>query len=252
MPGKTLNIAHRGASALFPENTLPAFQAAVDQGADLIELDVQFSKDRVPVVFHDAKLDSHSNGTGEVKNHTVQELKKLDAGAWHDASFAGEQIPLLEEVLAFAQNTIALNIEIKTEAVGNQIEHGIEQKCLQLVKKYDMQSHVLFSSFDSRALLHLKKLSPRQPAAILYSKRRDWSDMPAQIVQQYKADAFNCTYWQLTKKRFENLRTNDIPVLVYTVDDPQRMNKLIDMGVDGIFTNKPDLLNNVLNESELK
>ncbi len=249
-PGEVLNIAHRGASGQFPENIMAAFRAAVDEGADMIELDIQFSKDKVPVVFHDASLEAHSDGKGFVHEYTFEALKKLDAGSWYDAAFARERIPCLEEVLRFAKGVIALNIEIKPEAVGDKIEGGVEQKCLALVEKYNMQSDVLFSSFDGRAIQRLKNLAPDISTALLYSRRWAAHVHPVQLVQEYNADTFNCSYWQLHEKWLEALRTNNIPVFVYTVDDPARMKKLIKRGVNGIFTNRPDVLRDVINEIE--
>ncbi|MDZ7689984.1 MAG: glycerophosphodiester phosphodiesterase family protein [Balneolaceae bacterium] len=141
-------IAHRGASAYYPENTMAAFRGAVDMGAEMIELDILLSKDGVPVAFHDARLGSHTNGSGRLENYTLEQLKQLDAGAWFDAKFTGQRIPTLDEVLEFAKGKIALNIEIKTEAVTDELHGGVEEKSIALVQKYGMEDHVLFSSFD--------------------------------------------------------------------------------------------------------
>jgi glycerophosphoryl diester phosphodiesterase len=239
-------IAHRGASAQYPENTMAAFRGAVQMQADMIELDVMLSKDGVPVVFHDATLDAHSDGTGPVANHTLEELKKLDAGSWSGSTFSGEQIPTLEEVLKFSSQKIALNIEIKTESVTDEVKGGVEQKSLDLVKKYGMEEHVIFSSFDYRAVAHLKELNPQVPVALLYNKRQSEGKLPSELVAAYKADAFNCSYRQLSKKRWKDLQSHRISTFIYTVDSPRRMKKLIKKGVSGIFTNKPDVLRGVV------
>lgn len=239
-------IAHRGASAYYPENTMAAFKGAVEMDAEMIELDVMLSRDGVPVVFHDAKLDAHTNGKGMLNNFTLKELQELDAGSWFDAKFAGEKIPALEEVLAFASGKIALNIEIKTEAVTDAVKGGVEEKCLKLVKKYGMGTHVLFSSFDYRAIAHLKELDPHMPVAILYEKKQSDGLLPSELLNKYKADAFNCSYRQLNTKRHRDIQKYDLPVFVYTVDEEARMHKLLDMNVSGIFTNKPDVLWDVL------
>lgn len=239
-------IAHRGASAYYPENTMAAFRAAVEMEAEMIELDVMMSKDGVPVVFHDAELDDHSNGSGFVYKHTLAELRKLDAGSWFDQSFAGEPIPTLEEVLAFAAGKIALNIEIKTEAVTGEAKGGVEEKSLELVRKYGMEKYVLFSSFDYRAIRHLKQLDPSIPAALLYEKSQSGDKLPSELVEELNADAFNCSYRQFNNRMFKNIREHEIPVFVYTVDQKPKMKRLIKKGVAGIFTNKPDLLWEVL------
>lgn len=239
-------IAHRGASAYYPENTMAAFEGALEMNAEMIELDVMLSKDGVPVAFHDASLEDHTDGSGELKNHTLEELQKLDAGSWFDPKFSDQTIPTLEEVLAFASGKISLNIEIKTEAVSDEVRGGVEEKSLELVQKYGMENHVLFSSFDYRAIAHLKELDPDMPAAILYEKSQSGKKLPSELLSKYSADAFNCSYGQLDTKRFKDIRKHDIPVFVYTVDRPSRMRKLVKMNVTGIFTNKPDVLWEVL------
>ncbi|MFH5830890.1 glycerophosphodiester phosphodiesterase [Halalkalibaculum sp. DA384] len=238
-------IAHRGASAYFPENTMPAFRGAVEMGAEMIEIDVMMSSDGVPVVFHDATLADHTNGEGELADYSLDELRELDAGSWFGAEFAGEKIPTLEEVLQFARDRIAVNIEIKTEAVTDQERGGVEEKSLELVRKYGMEDHVLFSSFDYRAIAHIKALEPTMPAALLYNSQTSNKRLPSQLVADYSADAFNCSYKQLNRKRLRDIRLHNIPVFVYTVNQQQRMKKLVKMGVTGIFSDKPDLLRKV-------
>ncbi len=239
-------IAHRGASAYYPENTMAAFEGALEMNAEMIELDVMLTKDGVPVAFHDASLEDHTDGSGELKNYTLNELQKLDAGSWFHPKFSEQKIPTLEEVLAFTSGKISLNIEIKTEAVSDEVRGGVEEKSLELVKKYGMEDHVLFSSFDYRAIAHLKELDPDMPAAILYEKSQSDKKLPSELLSKYSADAFNCSYRQLNTKRFKDIRKHNIPVFVYTVDRPSRMRKLLKMNVTGIFTNKPDVLWEVL------
>lgn len=241
-------IAHRGASAYYPENTMAAFEGAMEMKAEMIELDVMMSKDGVPVVFHDAELDDHSNGTGLISSYTLEELKKLDAGSWFDSKFANEQIPTLDEVLEWASGKIALNIEIKTEAVSDEIEGGVEEKCLELVQKYEMEDHVLFSSFDYRAVSHLKELDSDMPVALLYDRSQSKRKLPNELITEYKADAFNCSYRQLKNRWISDLREHQIPNFIYTVDEESRMRKLLNAGVTGIFTNKPDLLLDVVED----
>ncbi len=239
-------IAHRGASAYGPENTMAAFEGAVELKADMIELDVSLSKDGVPVVIHDAELKRTTDGEGLASDYTLKELKKLDAGAWFGSSFGGQRIPALEQVLEFSAGKIALNIEIKTEAVSDKMEGGMEEKCLRLVRNYGMLEHVLFSSFNYRAVSRIKEMDPAVPAALVYERWQSGLKLPSRLIAEYHADAFNCSYRQLTDKRLFDLTSNDIPVFVYTVDQPARMEELIKKGVNGIFTNKPDVLRDVL------
>lgn len=246
--GNFIIVAHRGASAYYPENTMAAFRGAVELGADMIELDVLLSSDGIPVVFHDAKLNAHSDGKGRLGYHTLKQLKALDAGSWFDKAFTDARIPALEEVLAFATGNIALNIEIKTEAVSDQLSGGIEEKCLQLVRRYGMEHHVLFSSFDYRAVVHLKELDPNISVALLYNRSKSGNKLPSGLVENYQADAFNCSYYQFRAKWREDLKKHKIPHFIYTVDRLKQMWKLLNAGVNGIFTNRPDLLRAVIDQ----
>lgn len=241
-------IAHRGASAYYPENTMAAFKAAVEMGAEMLELDVMMSQDGVPVVFHDTRLSRRSNGKGYLPNHTLAELKKLDAGSWFDPRFSDQKIPTLEEALAFAAGKIAVNIEIKSQAVSGSLIGGVEKKSLDLVRKYGMENYVLFSSFNYEAVRSFKKLNPTIPVALLYDFRQSNEKLPHQIIREHKADAFNCSQRQLTKKWIEDLREHKIPSFIYTVDSESKMRKLVAAGVTGIFTNKPDVLARVVKD----
>jgi glycerophosphoryl diester phosphodiesterase len=239
-------IAHRGASAYYPENTIPSFQGAIAMGADMVELDVQLTLDGEVVVFHDEEINRCTNGRGKIADLTLARLKKLDAGSWFDHKFKGAEVPLLTEVLSHCKNRIAVNIEIKTEAVKEAIQGGIEEKCLQIVHQIGLQDHVVFSSFDPRALKHLKQLDRKMPTAVLFEKKYYDARLPSEIVVSLEGNAFNCSRRELNKKWLADLKQHGIPVNVYTVNDEKSMKHFHDVGVNGIFTNKPDILRNVL------
>ena len=235
-------IAHRGASAYYPENTLVSFAAAISLGAGMVEFDVQLSRDGEVVVFHDEKLSRCTNGRGKLAAYTLAELKKLDAGKWFDEKFKGEKIPTLKEVLSFCSGKIAVNIEVKTEAVADKIAGGIEEKCLKIVGQTGMSRHAVFSSFDPRAVQHLKQIDNSAAVAVLFEKKIYGVKPPSEIVEMLGADCFNCSYRELNKKWLRDIKTHNIPVNVYTVDEEREMRRLLEAGVDGIFTNKPDVL----------
>jgi len=237
-----LTIAHRGASHYFPENTMAAFKGAIEMEADMLELDVLLSKDGKIMVIHDATLDRTTDGEGPVKEKTLKELKKLDAGNWFGSKFRGEPIPTLREALTLAQNKIHVNIEIKTEAVTDSIEGGIEEIALNLVEELGMKNQVIFSSFDYRAIKHLRALDKEIAVAILYNGSETENGMPSELVKKFETDAFNCGYKQLSETWIKNIHKHNIPVLVYTVNTRSRMKKIIKKGVTGIFSNKPDVL----------
>lgn len=245
-------IAHRGASAYYPENTMSAFRGAVEMGADMIELDVLLSKDGIPVVFHDAELDRKSDGKGLVSDYTLQELKQLDAGSWFDTRFKGEKIPTLEEVLSYTKDKIAVNIEIKTEAVSDNAENGIEQKVIDLVRNYEMTDKVIVSSFDYRVIERFASMAPEIRTALLYERRQSHGRTPTELVSHYHADGFNFSVQQMADNWTKALNQNNIPFFVYTVNDPELMKTVISKGAKGIFSDKPDVLKRVAEEVIIK
>ncbi|MCG8371903.1 MAG: hypothetical protein MI700_00125 [Balneolales bacterium] len=239
-------IAHRGASAYAPENTHSAFKLAIEMNAEMIELDLLLSKDGIPVIIHEDPLERTTNGTGNTSDFTLNELKKLDTGSWFSSEYEGEPFPTLDEFLAYVDDVIAVNIEIKSEAVTDNAEGGIVDKALALVKKYELEDQVIFSSFDYRVMIHLEELDPTIPKAILYDSKKSGSLLPSQLVEKYKVDAFNCSYRELTEEWIEDLKANDIPFFVYTVNEEELMKQMINAGAAGIFSDKPDVLKEIV------
>ncbi|MEE8523355.1 MAG: glycerophosphodiester phosphodiesterase family protein, partial [Thermoanaerobaculia bacterium] len=144
-------IAHRGFSGVAPENTLVAIRKAIDVGADMAEIDVLLSRDRHVVVIHDDTLDRTTDGKGPVEDLSLEELRRLDAGSWFSAEFAGERMPTLAEVLDLVRGRILLNVEIKSEAVTREIEGGIVDRVLRLIAEREMGDQVILSSFEPEA-----------------------------------------------------------------------------------------------------
>lgn len=239
-------IAHRGASAYAPENTHSAFHLAIKMKAEMIELDVSLSKDGIPVIIHDETVDRTTKGIGLVSDFTLKELNNLETGSWFSSEFEGEKFPTLEEVLSYTKDKIAVNIEIKTESVTDSITNGVVEKCLKIVRDAQVNDQVIFSSFDYRVMEHLEVLDPSIPKAILYEKSQSGELLPSELVAKYKVDAFNFSIKQLNAEWEENLKTNQIPFFIYTVDDEDVMEELIKKGVKGVFSNKPDVLKRVV------
>ena len=169
--------AHRGASAYAPENTLPAFQAAMEQGADGIELDVHLSRDGELVVIHDEELDRTTNGTGLVKDHTLAELKKLCADNGM-SGYGDVRIPTLQEVLELVKPSgMLVNIELKTGILWYE---GIEKKTLDLVEKLGMKNRTVYSSFNHYSIAEVQRLAPKAETAYLFG------DIPCDV-EKYAA-----------------------------------------------------------------
>ena len=242
---KFLVIAHRGASNYAPENTMAAFKMAYQMKADMIELDVQLSKDGIPVVFHDAKLNRHSNGAGLLSSFTFDELQQLDAGKWFSVEFMGEKIPSLEKVLSWAAGKIMVNIEIKTEAVSESVEGGIEEKVVQLVQESEMKKHVIISSFDYRAVERIKKMDLEILTGLLYHKKSSGKREPVKLLEDYQADFFHCSKPEMNKKWGTQLEGAGKRFLIYTVNRKKTMQSWIEKGAFGIFSDRPDKLREV-------
>ncbi len=228
MSARVLNIGHRGASRAFPENTLAAFRAACDAGADMCELDVQLSRDGAVVVIHDDTVDRTTNGRGAVAELTLAELKSLDAGR-------GERIPTLEEVFATTAGRCGLNVELKIP--------GLEPQVAEIMRKYDAIETSMVSSFDWGALEAMRTIAPEIRAGVLAEKK---PERMLEAAARLHAYAVNPRFDLATPDFCIAAHARGFKVLVWTVDRPEQMRALIDAGVDGIMTNYPDRMRSVL------
>ena len=236
-------VAHRGFSGAAPENTLAAFRKAIEAGSDMIEMDVHLSKDGKIVVIHDETLERTTNGQGNVADHTLQEIKKLDAGAWFNPQFAGERIPTLREVLALAQGKVPVNIEIKNPTHGRYAITELSEKALQEVKGAEMLSQVIFSSFNPVFLEFFQKKEPRAWVAFLY--HRPWNSIP-EITAGREFQVLNLRNIHLTREKVDKIRKEGLTLNVYTVNSEEELEQFVRWGVDGIITNYPDRLIRIL------
>lgn len=223
--------AHRGASAVAPENTLSAFAAAVASGADGVELDIHLSHDGVPVVIHDETLDRTTDGCGAVADKPLSQLRTLDAGSWFSAVFAGESIPTLEEVLSLFGGQLRLNLELKEFHAGMAV--------LELLRRYP-EAEILVSSFDYTLLKRLRALDDNLPLAVLFDTG-NWRQA-VQIAQDLAACAFHPALNQVHRPMVRACTQAGIPVSVWTVDDVRVARSLARAGVAGLFTNDPETL----------
>jgi glycerophosphoryl diester phosphodiesterase len=231
-------IAHRGASAFAPENTLSAFRLAIQQEADAIEMDVKLSADGHVVVFHDPTVDRTTNGTGRVRALPLAALKELDAGIIYDAAFEGERIPTLDEVFTSLKDQIVLNIELKSRALNVD---PLAQKVAQIVKKHQIAAQLFFSSFNPLALRRIHNLLPDVPLGVLAPQGllgiwiRTWSSalIPHQSLHLY--------YKNINQNLIDQAHRQGRRVFAYTVNNPQDIKELINLGIDGIFTDDPSL-----------
>lgn len=236
-------IAHRGYSGEAPENTLAAFKKAIEVGSDMIEFDIHFSKDRQIVVIHDETLERTTDGLGRVAEFTLADLKKFDAGFWFSPNFKGERIPTLTEVLNLAKGKILVNIEIKSPSHGLYSVTELAEQALMEVKNAGMLKEVIFSSFNPLALEKIRELEPRAYVAILY--HHDWNFI-AEITRGKSFEVLNLRKDFLHKEKIERIKGMGLMVNVYTVNEEEELRKFVDWGVNGIITNYPERLINIL------
>jgi len=250
-----LNIAHRGASGLAPENTLVAFKKALELGADVLELDVHTTKDGEVVVIHDERVDRTTNGTGAVKELTLTSLKRLDAGYYFTLDGGktypyrgqGITIPTLKEVFTEFPD-YRINIEIK------QLDPPIELKVLELIEEAGMVDKVLVVSRYYEVMKRFRALDGDTATGASESELRDFMVcLKLKVVPFYtpKADAFQVPEWHdkyhiVTQAFLKAAHSKNIKVHVWTVNDEDSMRRLLEIGVDGIITDYPDRLNKVL------
>lgn len=220
--------AHRGASALAPENTMAAFRAAEVLNADGIEFDVHLSRDGVPVVIHDETVDRTTDGAGAVAELSLAELLDFDAGSWFDEQFTGEQVPLLTEVLAWAGNRMRLNIEIKDHRAGEAV--------LTALRDFP-EADVLISSFNHKALARLRQLDAALPLAFL-TDSPFWR-LAVRRALACSAESFHPKAAFLTRNQISSCHAKGLKVYPWTDGSLLAEKDMRRRGVDGYFTDLP-------------
>lgn len=229
-------IAHRGAKANAPENTLISMQRAHDEGARWVEFDVKLTADRHPIVIHDETLDRTTSGRGAVRAHTLDAIQKFDAGSWFNASFAGERVPTLADTLDFlAARSMGFNLEVKP-CPG--LERETAEVALAMVKsrwRADLPQPVI-SSFSAESLRAARDVAPDLPRGYLVDKiPADWRS---------HAEAAACATVHpgtrhLTEPQLRAIKQAGYAALVWTVNDPARARELLTWGADSVITDAP-------------
>ncbi|MFX3625181.1 MAG: glycerophosphodiester phosphodiesterase [Ectobacillus sp.] len=229
-----LIFAHRGVKSTHPENTMIAFLEAERIGTHGIELDIHLSKDGEIIVIHDETLDRTTNGSGLVHQHTLQELKRLDAGRYFNPAFQGEAIPALREVLQWLQtNKLLVNIELKNDIIPYP---GLEEKAVALVRELGLENRTIFSSFHHDSIALLAALAPDIDRAILY--HHPIAD-PLQEAAIRKAKGLHPNFQLLTKDFVQEAQAKGYAIRPYTINEYEDLRTMIDCGVDVIITDYP-------------
>lgn len=237
---KILNIAHRGASGYAPENTIAAFEKAVEMKADYFELDVQLSKDGKLVVIHDTTVDRTTDGTGKVREMMLEELRQLDAGSWFDSAFAGEQIPTLGQALDRFRGKIGILIEIKSPS----LYPGIEKKVAEALRERNLHKpengKIIVQSFDHESMKIFNQMMPSVPVGVLVSYDPEGlSDKELEEFATY-AEYVNPNKLMVDAELVERIHAFAMKTTPWTVRDRESAKRLAALKVDGIVTDYPD------------
>ena len=246
-------ISHRGANKVAPQNTVIAFEKSMEIGCDGFETDIHLTKDGVPVVCHNFNIDATSDGKGYIKNMTFEELRRYDFGKYRGPEFEGTKIPTLDEFLEVSakmgDKMKVLDIELKSEVPG-AAGTEIAEKMLKAVNEYGLLDKLLVSSFDPALLVVCKKIEPRCKTGILYSPERKLaykiSLNPAKFCREINCDALHPHYIYCTKHFVETAHNAGIQVNPWTIDSERVAKRLIKLGVDGLITDDPGLMNKLL------
>ncbi|GAA2295649.1 hydrolase [Nonomuraea roseoviolacea subsp. roseoviolacea] len=251
-PGeRPLAVAHRGASAYAPENTLAAFELAAEQGADLYELDVQETRDHRLVLMHDTTLarttDAERVFPGRapwrVSGLSLAEIRKLDAGSWFGGDFAGERVPTLAETLSAMDGSgMGLLLEIKAP----HLYPGIEARIAAELRRHPAwlePGRLVVQSFDWDSIRRFHALMPDVPVGLLGTPSVGRLAELSRFVDQ-----INPPYQDITSDYVRRVHARGMRVLTWTVDDPAVMRRLLGHGVDGVISNRPDVARDVLDE----
>ncbi len=237
------NFAHRGFSGHYPENTMLAFKKAAEAGADGIELDVQLTKDGEVVIIHDEKVDRTTNGAGNVRDFTLAELRRLDASYIYAGKMGVNPVPTFEEYCAWVKDVpIVTNIELKT---GVYPYPGIEAKVWELLQKYNLQDKVIISSFNHYSILQMRKLAPQLKYGLL---TESWLVNPGAYVESVGVECYHPYYGSLTEKTVAEVKSHNIAINTYTVNDADEVKRLNSLGIDIVIGNFPDMVKKVLAE----
>lgn len=223
-----LLIAHRGASGHAPENTLAAFRLALEMGAKAVELDVHQARDGELVVIHDEDLKRTGRRKGRIRDLSWKELSSVDVG--------GDRIPLLEEVMDLIAGKAELHLELKR---GSRYYQGIEARILALLRKREALKTTLISSFDHRALFVVRELEPE--ARLGYLRGFTRLGVALKEAAELGAESINLSLRQAKPAVIRECRKRGFKTLVYTVNKPRDLVRLAQLGVDGVFSNLPDL-----------
>lgn len=239
----TMIFAHRGFSGYYPENTMLAFQKTAEESlADGIELDIQMTKDGELVIMHDETLDRTTNGSGYLKDYTLEELKTLSVGVNVKGFFPRQTIPTLREYFTWLKTTkLITNIELKTSVFEYK---GIEEKLIAMVHEFGLEEQIWYSSFNHYTIAKVKELMPEAKCGLLMDT---WlMNVGSYAASQNAATVNACSLFCCKEGVAEDLHAHGIKLQAWTPNDADLMKKLVDCGTDVLITNFPDIASKVI------
>ncbi len=246
-------ISHRGANQVAPQNTIEAFEKSIEIGCDGFETDIHLTKDGIPVVCHNFTIDETSTGKGAIKDMTLEELRQYDFGSYKGEQFKGVKIPTLDEFLEVSKKMgdkmKVLDIELKSEKFG---EAGTElaEKTIDAVKNHGLFDKLLISSFDPSILVVCKKIDKNCKTGILYSPDNlvsiKISARPVAFAKEIGCDALHPFAMYVTRLYVERAHRAGLQVNPWTINKELTAKHLIKLGVDGLITDDPGLMNKLL------
>lgn len=235
------NFAHRGYSGKYPENTMLAFRKAVEAGADGIELDVQLTRDGVPVIIHDELVDRTTGGRGCVKDLTLTELQALDASYIYAGQYGKNPIPTLREYCEFVKDLpITTNIEMKT---GVFEYPGIEEKVWAMIQEYRLEDKVIISSFNHFTILRMREIAPKLKYGFL---SETWIIDAGKYCHNQGVPCYHPMFRSLTEEAVRELKQYGLEINTYTVNTEEDVRDLAGKGVDILIGNFPEMTRDVL------
>ncbi|MBR8700544.1 Glycerophosphodiester phosphodiesterase [Fusobacterium sp. DD29] len=239
----TKNFAHRGFSGKYPENTMLAFEKAIAEGVDGIELDVQLTKDGEVVIIHDETIDRTTNGKGYVVEYTYEELSKFDASYIYTGKMGFNKIPTLREYFELVKDLdIVTNIELKT---GINEYLGIEEKVWDMIKEFGLQDRIIISSFNHFSVMRMKKLAPEMKYGFL---SEDWIIDAGKYTHSHGVQCYHPRFNNLIPEVIDELKSYGLEINTWTVNKEEDMRYLISHGIDAIIGNYPDLAKKIIME----
>jgi glycerophosphoryl diester phosphodiesterase len=234
---KPLIIGHRGAGVLAPENTMAAVNVAFEMNLDAVELDIRASADQILVLCHDETLPRTTKGTGEISKWSVEDLKKLDAGAWFDPSYQKEPIPILHEILPYFPNRLIAFLELK------DIDHA--EPFGALISGHEAESWCVALSFSDQILQHITSLYPKLKRAFIHHPKADVADLMNRVTS-LPADLIGFFPIHMVPENVEPCREAGLQILTGPINDVETLNRVLPLIPDYILSDRPDIIRSAL------